>query len=265
MSDPVPDNLFDRWDAICGLDLPGELVHTLVEILRFQNTAESCWVKTKTLAARLKVDVRSVNRRLASLSRLGIEVRHGDGFCIDFESLCRWERPVVTNVKRTPTSRNRTPTSTPPLDAHVQGLDAHVQALGRPRPSVPLKGKTIERPLENIRVREEPDKSVQKQKFVPGKFPLPSEIDTPEIRAEWEAWHRARRVKATEEACRRAALALARAGPDAALKALDASVRNGWTGVFPERFTNDHQINGHSRKTDGAIYDPNRKRGSRKF
>lgn len=82
-------------------------------------------------------------------------------------------------------------------------------------------------------------------------FPtIPAEIDSPEFRSAWSDWiaDRKRRKNAvTPLAAKRQFAALVPLGPTGATECVLESLRNGWTGVFPERVKGDS----HGRK-DGT-------------
>ena len=69
---------------------------------------------------------------------------------------------------------------------------------------------------------------------------IPESLDTPEFLTAWAEWEQYRREKrqALKPTTRRKQLAtLSKHPPDVAVAALEESMRQGWTGVFPEKIT----------------------------
>ena len=67
---------------------------------------------------------------------------------------------------------------------------------------------------------------------------IPESLDTPAFRTAWAEWEQYRREKrqALKPTTRRKQLAtLSKHPPDVAVAALEESMRQGWTGVFPDR------------------------------
>ena len=80
---------------------------------------------------------------------------------------------------------------------------------------------------------------------------IPEAIDTPEFRAVWSEWpaHVAEQGKTlTARTARMQLQELSRDGPEAAVETLRMSMRNSWTGVFPEKVRNG---NGRPRGGNG--------------
>lgn len=67
---------------------------------------------------------------------------------------------------------------------------------------------------------------------------LPKEIDCPELRQLWDEWksyRKDKRSKLTEATKKRQLKQLVDMGKDRAIKALDYSMKRGWTGIFEEK------------------------------
>ena len=71
-------------------------------------------------------------------------------------------------------------------------------------------------------------------------WPLPADLDQPQVRQAWEGWVESRRLKGAKgamgaRACELAVSKLQDWGPELGVEALDRSTVNGWTGLFDPR------------------------------
>ena len=83
-------------------------------------------------------------------------------------------------------------------------------------------------------------RATSSRKFDPTKADVPAKLDTPEFRKTWADWcgdRKARGKPITERAATRQLNSLAKLKPSDAVACIDASISNGWTGIFPERFS----------------------------
>ena len=82
-------------------------------------------------------------------------------------------------------------------------------------------------------------KSDRKPKPDPAaEVPIPPELDSPEFRSAWADWQadrKARGKKLTERGARDQLAALIPLGSTGAIACIRQSIRQGWTGLFPER------------------------------
>lgn len=81
----------------------------------------------------------------------------------------------------------------------------------------------------------------------PAAVPIPPSLDGPTFRAVWAEWfadRAARRKPVTDRAARQQLAALAPLGQQLAADCVAESIRNGWTGLFPERFTGPRGVAG---------------------
>lgn len=72
-----------------------------------------------------------------------------------------------------------------------------------------------------------------------GIVQIPSQLDSPEFQQAWAEWltdRKARRKPVTELAAKKQLAALEPLGAKNASECIRESIKNGWTGLFPERF-----------------------------
>ncbi len=99
-----------------------------------------------------------------------------------------------------------------------------------------------------------------KPKFKPEEVEVPSSLDTPEFRKSWVEWcgYRAKkRNRVSETAAGRQLTKLARAGPAAAVWAIEQSIANDYQGLFPEKHdgaTKSKSRDGQVGKAEGGQY-----------
>mgnify|MGYP000007545529 CR=1 FL=1 len=88
--------------------------------------------------------------------------------------------------------------------------------------------------------------------------PIPGKIESPDFRTAWADWladRKSRRKAVTPLAAERQLENLAHLGPAGATECVLASLRNGWTGIFPERVSGDRTL---SPGKHGAVGRPGR-------
>lgn len=91
----------------------------------------------------------------------------------------------------------------------------------------------------DINTEEEIQKDTPLNPPVAAAPTIPPQLDTPEFRAAWSEWLTARREQrkpVTDRAARAQLAALAAIGSNAAIACIRDSIRNGWQGLFPEKF-----------------------------
>jgi hypothetical protein len=89
---------------------------------------------------------------------------------------------------------------------------------------------------------------------------IPEILRTTEFMSEWEIWvaRRKKRKWSIEPDCLNRQLAeLAAVGHDAALKTIRETLKNGWQGIFPEKYING---SGKSKQGAGQIHESDRKK-----
>ena len=107
-------------------------------------------------------------------------------------------------------------------------------------PPTPQGGEgTKSDPADKPAKPTKPAKPKQPAPDAAAAVPLPAELDAAGFRAAWAEWQadrKARRKPLTELAARQQLAELAPLGPDRAAECVRVSIRNGWAGLFPERF-----------------------------
>lgn len=251
------DTFFDRWRLIKDSELPSDAKATLLAVLFYLQADEKCWPKAATLASDLSVSERTLRHRIKGLVEAGIVTKDGRFYSINFVRLS----PETDNPLPLGDKINRQPIAT----SDSPDLTTHCRANGNPLPKARQPIATYsytnnERNNERTRDATETPRKTNSPKTKPARFDplkveLPESIDTPEIRAAWGDWvatRRESRKPLTPTSARLAIDKLTRAGPAAALEALQASAANGWQGVFPD--TKGGKTNG--RGLQGAVFDP---------
>ena len=78
----------------------------------------------------------------------------------------------------------------------------------------------------------------------PESVPIPQRLDTPSFRTAWANWLTDRKVRSktvTELSAEQQLAALEPIGPELAIECVKESIRNGWQGLFPEKFDTNKQ------------------------
>jgi hypothetical protein len=89
--------------------------------------------------------------------------------------------------------------------------------------------------------RQEPKENRKESRFASREafeaITLPANLDTPQFRAAWNDWYEYRRLsgKGTLLAFTRVLMRLSEHGPVRSIKAINKSIENEWSGLFPEK------------------------------
>lgn len=259
---------FGRCQAINDSALSGPQKDTARVLLFYSRDNDTCYPGTARLARDLSVDGRTVRRRLRELESLGVIQREPG----QNQRLIRlqWDRlppgeslpnsGSEVQVAETKPERN-CPGGRTNLSGGEDKFARQTRAVRSPEYR---REEDNEESIEKSRAPRTNSSKTKTSRFDALTIELPEAIDTPEIRAAWADWiatRREARKPLTPTSARLAIDKLTRAGPAAALEALQASAANGWQGIFPERSSNGTNSKGgnkYGRGLQGAVYDPSK-------
>jgi len=187
----------------CGPEGQADLL-VMLALADWCNDAGECWPSMASVAQKARVEERSARRIVRRLEDDGwLEIAVGGGR----HGCNKYTLKLGPKVPRTK--------SPPDLDAHKPGLSVQETRTRRsPEPSITIK---------------EPSKSIAREKLVL----ILSEVASERAANDFIDHRKAKRAPMTERAARMIADDL-RNHPDPD-KVIDASIKNGWTGVFPDK------------------------------
>lgn len=141
--------------------------------------------------------------------------------------------------------------SFPRFDEH-NGKTAKNRAQTKKRVEKSRNAPSVTKALPEKRREEKsnkhpPNSPPCKKNFRPEDILLPEELATPDFRSAWVGWceyrRRVRKKPVSEDGAKRQLKKLERVGVTQAIAAIEQSIENDWTGLFPEK------VKSHDKRT----------------
>ena len=223
-------------------------VAVLLVYLRFADNSGNAWPSLSRVARHVGQSstshAASARRRLVEVGWLADERRMFANKTAVYRVTI--PRPVAT-VHAVQAAAPTPESGVGPNPAHAEGGPTPKRGAGvRPNRASDLRpNRASELPIEQPRKNP-----ARRRKPAAGLPPIPSEIDTPEVRAAWADFvqhRRERRPAVTPTSAAKLLEMLAGWGPLKAVAALEKAVASGWQGVFPLD-AKDIAARGHGRR-----------------
>jgi hypothetical protein len=222
----------DRWRLVRGTNLKPEDRHVLLTLFLFQGNNAAAFCKQETLADEIGVSTRSIRTSLNRLNAAGIvrsewKGRNGVGvryYTIDFQNL----KTVQRCEGRNPASYLEAPEGRKPA--------SYLESEGR-KPASTMVGSLLPQWSEAGFLQEDTlniQEKIQKGASLP-EIVFPENLDNEEFRCSWTEWvefHREIKKKLAPSTVSKQLELLATWGSVKAIQAIQASIGNGWQGLF---------------------------------
>lgn len=203
-----------------------------VGLARHANESGKCFPSAETLSKYIGCNKKTVLRGVQRLELHGwIQVDRALGAANRYTLL-----PIVTRDTSVPGSSGVNTPGTPMGPVPPESLPRDTRV-----PTTRDTSGTLSKPNEVNQVSK-PNKAVsRKAKKTDGKVVIPAELDTERFRqwwGEWKAYRTEKRNTLTDRTSKMQLKKMAKFGEPSACEAIEKSITQGWTGIFPEENSN---------------------------